>query len=212
MNSRDGQRSLALPSKAEHLLRIGAIDNFLGDIPMKSAFIIAALASAGLAGISAFAHAEPVSTPAAPGIVGTLNTQTGLFKPLAAASPAASASPAATVTYNGTLVVKITAANKSAVPTNSKIDCGVGVILNNSQFLAYSSKAQITAATLNCTVTIPYRTTVSNPASSFLSVSPLIFNSSPNTSSGLNVIQLPGTSIPLPANGAVTTQTFSTVL
>jgi hypothetical protein len=179
---------------------------------MKSAVMIAALASAGLAGISAFAHAEPVATPALSGIVGTLNTQTGVFKPLTAASPAASASPTATVTYSGTLIVKITAANKSAMPANTNIDCGVGVSVNYSAFLVYSSKAQITATTVSCTVTIPYQTAVANPSSTFLSTSPLIFNSSPNTSSGPSFVQLPGKSIQIPANGAVTTQTFSTVL
>jgi hypothetical protein len=179
---------------------------------MQSRFLFAALACAF--GFSSGVHADPLSVaPAA----GPSNLQSRLLASPAAATPADAATGAATK-HTGKMIVKIDAANRSALPTNSKIVCSVilyfGMYFDQSRI--YTAPAVVTPSKVGCSVAAPYQLTTDAPQSISITVIAFMTNTTMTATNplpnGFGFVELGSPSIPLPPNGAVTTHTISTVL
>ncbi|BGE83689.1 hypothetical protein Ms3S1_01250 [Methylosinus sp. 3S-1] len=116
------------------------------------------------------------------------------------------------------MIVKIDAANRSALPTNSKIVCSVilyfGMYFDQSRI--YTSPAVVTPSKVGCTVAAPYQVTTDAPQSISIAVIAFMTNTTMTATNplpnGFGFVELGSPSIPLPPDGAVTTQTISTVL
>lgn len=180
---------------------------------------LATLAGAYVLGLFSTAHADSLAPTAD---VGTLNMRS-LFRQLPAppVAPAASAgvSPAYGVMadYKGTLILKIEAANRSALPANAKIICSVMVLTYMGEELrTYAAPAQVTPSTVSCSVTVPYKVATATPESTALYVAAFITNTAVTQSNpfpqGFGFVELDPPGIPLPPDGTVTTKTISTIL
>lgn len=186
--------------------------------------LLAAVLSAGISAICGFARADSVPAQDPTNVLGVLNPRNGSFQPLPV-PPAVDAAPAASVTVGGQVNVTIIAFNKSALPTTTTLWCTARATVNDSAAFSYTTriyfaKAVVSAATVVCTVKIPYQAAVTNPAIAALSLAPAISDSLaidslmslPTAVSGALSVSIPGVSFPLPANGAVTTKSFVTVI
>lgn len=186
--------------------------------------LLAAISSAGVLVFCGFARADSVPAQDTTNVLGILNPRNGSFQALPI-PPAADAAPAAGVTVGGQVNVTIIAFNKSALPTTSTLWCTVRATVNDAAAFSYTTriyfaKAVVSAANVVCTVKIPYQATVTDPAIASISVAPAISDSLASDSllllpaavSGGLGISIPGVSFPLPANGAVTTKSFVTVI
>ncbi|HEY8214832.1 MAG TPA: hypothetical protein VIG36_11960 [Methylocystis sp.] len=186
--------------------------------------LLAAISSAGLSVFCGFARADSVPAQDTTNVLGILNPRNGSFQPLPIPS-AADAAPAAIMTVGGQVNVTIVAFNKSALPTTSALWCTVSATVNDPAAFSYATrvyfaKAVVSATTVVCSVKIPYQATVTNPAIAVLSLAPAISNSlsletlmpMPVTVPAGLSISIPRVSFPLPANGAVTSKGFFTVI
>lgn len=139
----------------------------------------------------------------------------------------AAAAPAAVTVVDGTLKISIVAVNKSAIPVNSTLWCSARVFLSQAtahdyDFRHYFVKATVTPTQVSCTVKVPYREAVTDPATAVMDVLPSI-SSTPLPAGAILpfVIAPPKTelsatmrrlSFPLPAAGAITFKSVYTFL
>jgi hypothetical protein len=120
----------------------------------------------------------------------------------------------------GTVVVNFTITIKSVIPATTPIACSVEATVTEVSAAGVniiSDGATVAATrtgnTAKCTVTIPYSWMVSNSATARLGLNYNLVASKPGTTGLLSRSSI-GTiaNIPVPANGATTTQTVNTVL
>jgi hypothetical protein len=159
--------------------------------------------------------------PAGSRALGYLDSN-GLFHPVGQMEVFDSSSAAAANPQTGTIVVNFNVTIKSVIPTTSPVSCdvsatvteisGAGVNLTTeSAFVA----ATRTGNTAKCTVTIPYSWVLLNPSAATISIGYGVSASkTPPPATGLQSRASGGTvaNIPVPANGATTTQTVNAVL
>lgn len=161
------------------------------------------------------------ASPARPhGALGYFDYSTGAFRPIVQMEDFDSNSVAATNPQTGTVVVNFTITIKSVFPATSPISCDVGAIVTdisgadiNVITESGTAAATRTGNTAKCTVTIPYSWAVSNPTTARLSLTYALSMSKTGTT-GLLIRGSSGgiASLPVPANGATTTQTVNAVL
>ncbi len=161
------------------------------------------------------------ASPATPHrALGYFDYSTGAFRPVLQTEDFDSSSLAAANPQTGTIVVNFTITIKSAIPATSPISCGVEaniteVSVSGVNLILESAAvaATRTGNTAKCTVTIPYSWMVSNTATARLSLNYNLSLSKAGTTGLLSRSSIGSiASIPIPANGATTTQTVNAVL
>jgi hypothetical protein len=185
-------------------------ENFMNARRIIVGVIVCALSSQ----LSWSQEAKPVSPAKA---LGYFDYSTGAFRPVAQTEDFDSSSLAATSPQTGTIVVNFNITIRSVIPATTPINCGVeatvtevsaggiNIILDGATVVATR-----TGSTAKCTVTIPYSWMVSSSARLGLNYN--LIAAKPAATGLLSRSSL-GTiaSIPVPANGATTTQTVNTV-
>jgi len=161
-------------------------------------------------------EAKPVSLNK---VLGYFDYSTGAFRPVVQTEDFDYSLVAAN-SVAGTIVVNFTITIKSVIPATTPIACSVEATVTEvsaSGVNIISDGATVAATrtgnTAKCTVTIPYSWMVSNSAAARLGLGYNLVASKPGTTGLLSRSSI-GTiaNIPVPANGATTTQTVNTVL
>jgi hypothetical protein len=182
---------------------------------MKSQYTsLAYLAGAALAAVVSSADAETAVSKDATNVVGTMNVKTGVFTPL----PPVTSGDAATQgdPYDGWVIAYISAVNKSKIPASANVSCDLTWTAYDSEtrisiYRYYSTRAQVTATTIRCTVKVPYTLDVTNQGATTIKLSPSL-NFYDEAGKPEASVAPPGTEFPLPPPGRTTTRSFSTVL
>jgi hypothetical protein len=161
-------------------------------------------------------EAGPVSSHR---VLGYFDRSTGAFRPIVQTEYFDSNSVAAASPQTGSIVVNFTITIKSGVPATSLISCGVDAIVTEvtaggANIIEENATvaATRTGNTAKCTVTVPYSWAISSPSAASLSLNFTLSTARVGTTGLLSRISS-GTiaNIPVPANGATTTQTVNTV-
>lgn len=161
------------------------------------------------------------ASPASPHrVLGYFDFSTGAFRPVHQVEDFDSETLAATTAQTGTITINFTVTIKSAIPAAAVVNCGVSANVTevsaggvNIIIESASVAATRTGNTAKCTVTIPYSWTVTNPATARLNLSYTLSASKAGATGLLSRSSSGGiASIPVPANGATTTQTVNAVL
>lgn len=164
-------------------------------------------------GFGSTVHADPLNLP----LADPSSLRSRLLAASAAPAPTGSASTSAATKYTGKMIVKIDAVNRSAVPTNAKIICSVAVFFGSvDQSRIYTAPAVVTPSKVGCTVAAPYQVTTDFPQSTAVRVVAFITNLTVTSTNpipnGFGFVEFDPPGIALPPDGAVTTQTISSVL
>lgn len=170
---------------------------------------------------SQLAWSQEASQAGAAEALGYFDFSTGSFRPVRQMADFDSDILTAAATQGGSFVVNFTITIRSAIPTNSVINCGVSAVLTEASVAGVNIiteganvAATRTGNTAKCTVTIPYSWQVLNPATARVSLSYILSASRATAATGLLNRTSGGSiaSIPVPANGATTPQTVNAVL
>ncbi len=154
-----------------------------------------------------------------PGIPGFLDPRTGAFKPMPQAGPDMEDILAASTTVSGKFVFNFTITVSSTGLTNDTVVCFAGATLVDAPttspifILEQAAVSAKEAATVSCTVTIPYSWTLSTMSTDKVSLAYTInvFGTTGTTavprssSHGLGIINVP-------ANGVTTTETIKATI
>lgn len=194
---------------------------------MQKRNLILALAITVVLGFAPFSAAQlPTQAPSPHHILGYFNQDTGLFEPLSTASQDPELAPVAATT--GTLVFNFTITMKSAIPKNDIITCSAaGAVIETSYSTneaGFGIAKLVSGTTYSCSVSMPYSWLLNTPATD-----KIILSYKAQVNEGLQITAANGTgtnvlvsavrassqttaSIPVPANGAITTKTVSVAL
>jgi hypothetical protein len=186
---------------------------------MRMSRIIVALVVCALSSQMAWSQEE--SLAGSNGVLGYLDPSTGAFRPVSQMADFDSESAAEASTLTGTFVVNFTITVKSAIPATAPITCSVSADLIEASLSGVNIIVETatvvgtrTGSTAKCTVTIPYSWTVLNLTTAKVSLTYSLSGGKATATAGLVSRSNSGgiASIPVPANGATTTQTVNAVL
>ena len=194
---------------------------------MQKRNVILGLAAAVFLGFVPFSVAQlATQAPSPHHILGFFNQDTGLFEPLRTAAQDSELPPVAATT--GTLVFNFTITVKSAIPKNGIITCSAaGAVIETSYSTdetGFGIAKLVSGTTYSCSVSMPYSWLLNTPTSDkiILSYKAQVNEAIQITATngtGTNVLVTAGrassqttASIPVPANGATTTENVSLTL
>jgi len=194
---------------------------------MQKRTMILGLVAAFALGFVPFSVAQLAThAPSPHHILGYFNQDTGLFEPLRPATQDAELPPVAATT--GTLVFNFTITVKSAIPKNGVITCSAaGAVIETSYSTdetGFGIAKLVSGNTYSCSVSMPYSWLLNTPTSD-----KIILSYKAQVNEALQVTATNGTatnvvitagrgssqttaSIPVPANGATTTENVSVTL
>ena len=181
-----------------------------------------------LLGLAPFASAQIESTAlASHRVLGFFNSDTGLFEPFRVATQDSEVPPPVTPT-TGTLAFNFTITLKSPLPKNGFITCtGGGSVIETKDSVdegGFGIATLVSGDTYSCSVSMPYSWPLATPTTDKIILSFKVqineaIQVGATNGTGTSLLITAGrassqtlASIPVPANGATTTETVSVTL